>query len=892
MTNFTARKVFKQGYPGTENFLNDEIGSFPSGWTDGSGGSTSATIIAELDAHMNVLQLDDQDAGDQAKASVSYIQGLDTIIEFWITKDSTAANTDGRLTVQEGGLDLISLRFQDNDLDYFDGGFVQIKASFMTASLFSHIKLVLDDSTNTFDCYINGVLEGADLGYRDNSVSGTDGLRVNTIDAHTGYKLYFDALGVSMAPGYVIGDNVHWRHYKQDTNDFENQFVGDQGLSIEWLDSVNQADDHEIVAEFNEHKKILRTYQNSGTGDCYHLFASRPTTGWIEGWIKVADANAANLFGILAEDANIRIWVQIDNDRFEYDPGGGLITAGVAAVDDTWYHFKIQWYDDHTFDLWVDNVLYLDGVSTFTNFFGSGVNRWYIDQDTAGAKYIYLDAPICSSDSNQKADNRTFEYKPQTYDDITANLTSVEVRLNEYMGGSATIIDDTTITLNDLHVLRLYDVNGDLLFEGDHYSKSNPTIANVYLFYGLNRPQMNDQVSYTASAAEDINATLKGIHTNVGQENGRLIYYTEDDPAGNLTVNYRNSPVRDADRWLAAHGGKVITYRPNGVMMMDDDRSPINGQINITSATGALYEAPQIHTITTQRNRVLVRGAMDPDTGAPFEGVSEDTVAQAVSGIINYYKRFRNLQSDADCASRAAAIRTGTGFNPQLLVVSLSGIYALPGEIINFAFSPKSFSATNCYVESAIYNLVANTIVYVLNTGIFDGIGMGQPQFTLAAETSDDIVESIRATDITTIIVRMSAGGGGAVDDGTGIITLNAANDEMDARFMVPDKIDPSRGMILTVAYEEDNNDTDISRRLRRIPLDSSTAVFTTIWNYLGDTLPGDVAGQWNHKHFTLSGSEVVADNFYIFSIRIDENNTINLWTLTLEYFIKRDVST
>ncbi|KKL49278.1 hypothetical protein LCGC14_2317110, partial [marine sediment metagenome] len=181
------------------------------------------------------------------------------------------------------------------------------------------------------------------------------------------------------------------------TYNFKDVPVGTKGTSIDWIDWVGSADDHEIIAELDGHRKVLQTYQNSGIGECFHGFATSSTVGWAETWVYVTNANAINGFALFREGVSIRIWVRIDNNRFEYDAGAGMIDAGYPAADNTWYHVYIQWYADNTFDLWVGGVQYLDGVSTYADFTGTGISRWYVDQDSVVGK-IYIDSPMGSLD--------------------------------------------------------------------------------------------------------------------------------------------------------------------------------------------------------------------------------------------------------------------------------------------------------------------------------------------------------------------------------------------------------------------------------------------------------------------------------------------------------------
>lgn len=205
-------------YPGTYNFRD----GFPSDWADNSGADCDVFLIDDRDNHREVMRYRDNSGVNFARTDVDITQGLDTTFEFWVTKSSIAANTTFLFQFREGASRKVYIRFEDNDLDYRDSldAWTSIKDNFLVANTLVHIKLVLDDSANTFDCYIDGVLEGDDLEFNNNSTSGVDNILINTDGADTGYSGYIDALGVSTDPNYTVGDNeVAWdlNNHWQDT---------------------------------------------------------------------------------------------------------------------------------------------------------------------------------------------------------------------------------------------------------------------------------------------------------------------------------------------------------------------------------------------------------------------------------------------------------------------------------------------------------------------------------------------------------------------------------------------------------------------------------------------------------------------------------------------------
>ena len=196
-------------YRGTYNFRDDLVGSVPSGWIDNSGGNTSARVISDYDNHKKVLRIVDNDGADFADIEISVAQLANQTNEFWFTKNSVAANTNIVYYLYEGATIIVQLRFATDDLAYHNGTAYQaLKNNFLVAGSLTHFRIVMDETANTFDMYINGVLEGAGLDYKNNSTIGINKIRIVSDIADTGYNGYFDAIGLGADPAYTIGDNL------------------------------------------------------------------------------------------------------------------------------------------------------------------------------------------------------------------------------------------------------------------------------------------------------------------------------------------------------------------------------------------------------------------------------------------------------------------------------------------------------------------------------------------------------------------------------------------------------------------------------------------------------------------------------------------------------------
>jgi len=196
-------------FPATYNFKDDTVGSFPSGWTDGDTTGCETTIISSFDGHRKVMQQYDNGVG-RCYARKDIIQGLNTTIEFYLTKNSIAPHTSVHMLLYEDATQLFSLTWEDDDLDGLGVG--SIKDDFLVANILSHFKIVFNDTANTYDVYIDGILAKANCAYFLNSTSGVNRLYFVTDNADTGYYGYIDAIGISTDLDYNIGDNrnVDW----------------------------------------------------------------------------------------------------------------------------------------------------------------------------------------------------------------------------------------------------------------------------------------------------------------------------------------------------------------------------------------------------------------------------------------------------------------------------------------------------------------------------------------------------------------------------------------------------------------------------------------------------------------------------------------------------------
>ncbi len=170
-----------------------------SAWNDTSGAGCTVSIISEFDGHPDVMELSDQGAGSCIMNLDMGVPTANQSLEFWIAKSSIAANTSVFIRIKEGATSLLLLRFRENDIHYYDGAYLVLKENIFVADTLLHLRFIFNDTANTFDCYINGVLEADDKNYTNNSTVGIEHFYIETDAANTGFKIYLDGIGNPLA---------------------------------------------------------------------------------------------------------------------------------------------------------------------------------------------------------------------------------------------------------------------------------------------------------------------------------------------------------------------------------------------------------------------------------------------------------------------------------------------------------------------------------------------------------------------------------------------------------------------------------------------------------------------------------------------------------------------
>lgn len=184
------------------NFINDIVGNEPIGWISDNGPDATTVIDALIVGKVNVLDAHDKLFG-KAKISTNFTNPLVNSFQFDLAKSQIGATSDCTIFLFENDRNLITLQFFADDL-------IGIKNNFLLANTFATYKLFLNYSTDTFDIFIDDILEGSDIAFTQVDISnGINALTVQTSDDpfHDNIHLYTDDFILDNID-YIVNSNI------------------------------------------------------------------------------------------------------------------------------------------------------------------------------------------------------------------------------------------------------------------------------------------------------------------------------------------------------------------------------------------------------------------------------------------------------------------------------------------------------------------------------------------------------------------------------------------------------------------------------------------------------------------------------------------------------------
>lgn len=369
--HFNATYSFENEIDGTNSTDIDFITQ------DDSGSACLASVISNFSKHDKILQLDDNSAAFGIGIFNDFPSNyLDGVYEFWFAKNSIT--NDFYFKILEDTDTLVMIRFQADDIDYYDGVYHSIIDDVIIVNSWFYIEIETDDTANTFNFYLNGILIDSGLDYDTNSVLGANAIQMFT---EAGEKLitYIDAIGYS------------WDGYNA-TYSFNNELDGETGTDIDFIDTATLYDGNAIIINnLDNHYKILGLLDDITPGEdpSFSHNEIQSTFGIREYWVRTNDASEDWRMS-LNDGLSSIVYLRILGDKLRYMDSLDVWQIIADFIDNTWYHIKSIWRNDNTFDIYLNEILIVDNQIT-NNIMGSGIDEFTYRGKGDSVDYLYLD---------------------------------------------------------------------------------------------------------------------------------------------------------------------------------------------------------------------------------------------------------------------------------------------------------------------------------------------------------------------------------------------------------------------------------------------------------------------------------------------------------------------
>ena len=426
------------------------------------------------------------------------------------------------------------------------------------------------------------------------------------------------------------------------TYNFGDEEDGTSGTDIDFIDqdSSNLSSSKTIIAESDNHKKVLEFYDD-GAGDRYvgyHRFTGA-VSGTIEFFLKTSDATKEQNLNFAKQGGTSGVLIRIDADKFQYEDGAWH-DIGLGALDDTWYHIRIDFecaggaylgLAADTFYITIDGSRYgpfnfaavkdtIDEVRIYSQFGDAGY-------------YFYLDAIGYSWDANYN---------------IGDNL-KVDAEEKVIFEGVIFYHTDTLGQTIDLRSLAEKDV--DARPSGDYSGRSDEIITSL----------LSDYCSYITKGTFSVGTAMGTITFGGEKKLGTIL--------DELTY---------FENW-------IWYLTPTGVLYFNN--GTVDSLVNLSEADNVHFTKPR--RPHEEYNRIKVKGAYVDGVQVESEW-QEDLESQQKVGINHRTFTFSFLNTIALCNTAANNLLTRLGKVP--IVVNFVHQDATigfmqPGQTITFEFN-------------------------------------------------------------------------------------------------------------------------------------------------------------------------------------------------------------
>lgn len=537
-------QLYNASYSFTEDpnyAIEEEIGFIDLDYT---GINDNISIIPEFNGHGKVLKLEDRSNTTRFEfiKDFGYPLANDTH-SFWIAKNTTNTNTSLTILFYENQTtsdELFRLYFEEDDIQYYNGSYHDLKINHTNANLWNYIRVIPNDYLNTVDVSIDGELCGINLDYTNPSEIGIERIKVYSTNSYVNYTYYLDAWNTPYRPR---GEFQATYTFSNDTwGEFPNKWgINDTGGNIDVIKHKGDfySVDHINIVQLEDESVYYCSINNT--------FSSVQTYGSIDFWISTEDISKASYVWGIFNNTEV-LGFKIDNNDFYYWGGMGWENSIKDPIvqNDLWYHIRFDFrcynapeYRGLTNHRW---KCFINGIdSQHGGYFGYGINVYNITtlrirSDLTDHTYkTYIDAIGYSWDPNY--------YIEKNMIDPTKNYRGIYPLYN----------DITYTEPDNFTVLQRVNTNVDIAYQiGDHEKvldlyDNNATIGSggecVTYNYLPNRTFGTIEFWFQSNDTNKLNQILLKRNFTYPNLRFRLYHITGYFQAYNDTTGWENTNI-------------------------------------------------------------------------------------------------------------------------------------------------------------------------------------------------------------------------------------------------------------------------------------------------------------------------------------------------------------
>ena len=332
--NITYTEPMEGYYPGTIGFEHEKDGTTSTDIDfvdiDYSGSNCVPRIISGLDGHEKVLQMDDDSASEQVdiRSLFDVTQEYGTIELYW---KSTNVSKICYFDVRSGDAAKIRIAIWQDKFQYWDGTYHDIVGA--VSETWYRLRIDFESgsggykglSADTYFIYINEVKYGP---YNfESSVDYLDDIRITTHDTGTGYDNYFDAIGYSWDPTYLIGENLKEGLLLSFENSTNLDWIG---YSLDGQSNKTILGDTTITMP-NDGSHTIQVFGNDSLGTIYSSDIRYFSVDTLDPVITINSPLTGEVFADLPPEFNLTI-DEVNLDATWYTLDGGATTIDITEL--------------------------------------------------------------------------------------------------------------------------------------------------------------------------------------------------------------------------------------------------------------------------------------------------------------------------------------------------------------------------------------------------------------------------------------------------------------------------------------------------------------------------------------------------------------------------------